>query len=235
MTDYDFTFAHREEGFDDHIEHSIRGYSNLLQDVIAYSRYFVEDGTNVVDIGCSTGKLTEALILENQDHCYNANYVGVELATGFYDDLDKRYQNITSNNPWASVNFVKDDIRNFGFENCSLITSLFTLQFMPPRHRRSVLEKIYEGLNYGGAFIFAEKTVADDPRVQEMITFNYYDYKRQNFTTEDIMDKEKNLRHMMKPNTWKEIVSNLACAGFSFDKIQPFWRNHMFVGAIAIK
>ena len=33
---YDFTFAQREEGFDDHIEHSIRGYTNLLEDVIVY-------------------------------------------------------------------------------------------------------------------------------------------------------------------------------------------------------
>ena len=46
----DFTFAHREEGFDEHIEKSIRGYSHLLNDVINYSRYFVEDHTNVVAV-----------------------------------------------------------------------------------------------------------------------------------------------------------------------------------------
>lgn len=234
-SNYDFTFAHREEGFDDHIEHSIRGYSNLLEDVVSYSRYFVEDGTNVVDIGCSTGKLTERIIMENQDHCAEAHYVGVELAQGFHNDLDKRYDNITNNNPWVDLDFIKGDIREYDFNNCSLVTSIFTLQFMPPRHRRNVLENIYRGLNNGGAFIFAEKTVADNPRIQEMITFNYYDYKRKNFSTEDIMDKERTLRHMMKPNTWKEIQSNLAVAGWGFDQIQPFWRNHMFVGAIAIK
>lgn len=231
----DFTFAHREEGFDEHIEQSIRGYSHLLNDVVNYSRYFVEDDTNVVDIGCSTGKLTQALIEENQDHCAEAKYVGVEIAEGFFNDLDDRYKHISTLHPWADVNFVKDDIRNYKFENCSLVTSIFTLQFMPPRHRREVLEKIYKGLNYGGAFIFAEKTVCEDPRLQDMMTFNYYDYKRQAFTTEDIMDKERTLRHMMKPNTWKEIQSNLSVAGFGFDKVQPFWRNHTFVGAIAIK
>ena len=52
----DFTFAHREEGFDEHIEKSIRGYSQLMDDVISLSRYFIEDETKVVDIGCSTGK-----------------------------------------------------------------------------------------------------------------------------------------------------------------------------------
>jgi hypothetical protein len=47
------------------------------------------------------------------------------------------------------------------------------------------------------------------------------------------MDKERTLRHMMKPNTWDEITDMLVRAGFS--NIQPFWRNHAFVGAIAIK
>jgi tRNA (cmo5U34)-methyltransferase len=235
MAEYDFTFAHRDEGFDDHIEHSIRGYSNLVDDIVSYSRYFVENGTSVVDLGCSTGKVTEKLILENQDHCAEAHYIGVELAEGFYDNLDKREDAITANNPWVDLEFIKGDIRDCNFTNCSFITSIFTLQFMPPRHRKEVLEKIYKGLNTGGAFIFAEKTVAEDPRVQEMITFNYYDYKRKNFDTEDIMDKERTLRHMMKPNTWSEIVNNLIEAGFDPIKIQPFWRNHMFVGAIVIK
>ena len=67
----DFTFAHREEGFDKHIEQSIRGYSDLIQDVISLSRHFIEDNTNVVDIGCSTGKMTKALIDYNLDHCTN--------------------------------------------------------------------------------------------------------------------------------------------------------------------
>jgi len=229
----DFTFAHREEGFDDHIEHSIRGYGNLLEDVIALSRYFVEDDTNVVDIGCSTGKLTKALLEENQDHCCDANYVGVEIAEGFFGDLDKRYEELTSMNPWASVSFVKDDIRNYEFENCSLVTSIFTLQFMPKRHRQTVIENIYKGLNDGGAFIFSEKTICENANFQDMLTFNYYDYKRKSFDTEDIMDKERTLRHMMKPNTWNEITDMLYNAGFN--DIQPFWRNHMFVGAIAVK
>jgi len=49
----------------------------------------------------------------------------------------------------------------------------------------------------------------------------------------DILEKEKTLRNMLKPNTWKELEGMLECAGFK--TAQPFWRNHMFVGAIAIK
>ena len=75
----DFTFAHREEGFDEHIEKSIRGYSHLLEDVVALSRYFVEDDTNVYDLGCSTGKMTQRLIAANYDHCTDAYWYGIEI------------------------------------------------------------------------------------------------------------------------------------------------------------
>ena len=225
----DFTFAHREEGFDEHIEKSIRGYSNLLEDVISLSRYFVEDDTNIVDIGCSTGKLTKAMIEYNEDHCSDGNYIGIEIAEGFFKDLENRADELKKH----QVDFILDDIRNYDFENCSLVTSIFTLQFMPKKDRLNVMKNIYKGLNDGGAFIFAEKTICQNALVQDMITFNYYDYKRKSFDTEDIMDKERTLRHMMKPNTWEEIEINLAKAGFS--DVQPFWRNHAFVGALAIK
>ena len=109
----DFTFAHREEGFDEHIEKSIRGYSNLLEDVISLSRYFVEDDTTVVDIGCSTGKLTKAMIDYNKDHSNNANWVGVEIADGFVDDLKKRKKELDSHD----VEFIMEDILKGSVDN----------------------------------------------------------------------------------------------------------------------
>ena len=81
-----FTFATREEGFDQHIEQSIRGYSNLWNDVLQLSRYFVEDHTNVVDIGCSTGKLLTSMIDQNDSFAPLANYNGVEVEEDFYEE-----------------------------------------------------------------------------------------------------------------------------------------------------
>ena len=130
VKNYDFTFAQREEGFDDHIEFSIRGYNNLLDDIINLSRNFVEDETNVVDIGCSTGKLTEAFIKGNKDFCKHANYVGIELAPSFFPELDARLDRMKDELYWASVDFQKKDVRNYEFKNCSLVTSVFTLQFI---------------------------------------------------------------------------------------------------------
>ena len=228
----DFTFAHREEGFDEHIENSIRGYSNLMEDVVSLSRYFVEDDTNIIDIGCSTGKNTKAMMEYNKDHSPEAKYIGVEIADGFKQDLKTRTKELNDAG-FTNVEFVMKDIRNFQISNANLVTSIFTLQFMPKKDRKEVISNVYAGLNEGGAFIFAEKTICESALVQDMITFNYYDYKRRSFDTKDIMDKERTLRNIMKPMTWPEIQLMLSMAGFS--TLQPFWRNHSFVGAIALK
>jgi tRNA (cmo5U34)-methyltransferase len=95
------------------------------------------------------------------------------------------------------------------------------------------LNRIYDGLNPGGAFIFGEKTYSCSSKVQDILTFMFYDHKRKSFTADDIMTKEVTLRNMLKPNTWTELQSMLFEAGFS--SVQTFWQNHLFLGAIAIK
>tara|TARA_Y100000296_G_scaffold60438_1_gene70046 strand:+ start:1539 stop:2213 length:675 start_codon:yes stop_codon:yes gene_type:complete len=219
-----FTFATREEGFDQHIEQSIRGYSNLWNDVLQLSRYFVEDHTNVVDIGCSTGKLLRSMIDQNDSFAPFANYNGVEVEEDFYEGYEEDESRIV---------YHKQDIRDYHFKNNSFITSIFTLQFMPPKDRKTVMKRIYNGLNTGGGFVFAEKVFSDDAKVQDMITFMYYDYKRKSFTSDDILNKEIELRHMMKPDTTDMLQTR--CFEVGFDCVQQFWQNHNFVGFIAIK
>ena len=229
----DFTFAHRDEGFDNHIEMSIRGYNNLQDDIVSLSRYFVENDTNVVDIGCSTGKTIAAMAKQNVEFAPKATYVGVEIAEGFFDDMDNRRIELEAAYPETQFDFVYKDIRGYTFYDCSLVTSLFTLQFMPIKDRQQTIENIYYGLNEGGAFLFAEKILANDSKSQDMLTFTFYDYKRKSFTEQDIMQKEVTIRNMLKPNNWLEIETMLLSAGFR--SVQPFWQNFLFVGAVALK
>ena len=223
-----FTFAQRAEGFDTHIEFSIRGYSNLIDDVLKLSEYFVEDDTNVIDIGCSTGKMLKAMIQQNS-FSKSAQYIGIELEDEFVENwkLDEKVNYI------PNLCLLNEDVRDFDFDNCSFVSSIFTLMFMPPHQRELVIKNVYNGLNSGGAFVFSEKTMADSAKVQDIRTFTYYDYKRKSFTTDDIMDKEKTLRSMAKPNTRDELLNMCKAAGFN--KIESFWQNHAFVGFLAIK
>ena len=223
----DFTFAHREEGFDNHISKSIRNYTTLHDDIVKMSRYFVEDNSVVVDIGCSTGKTLAAMYDQNKNFSNDVKYIGIDYADGFAEAMNQRMQE------YPELFLSQSDVRDYEFNNCSLITSIFTLQFVPRKDRQIILDKIYRGLNSGGGFIFSEKIYLSNSRIQDMITFMYYDFKREHFTEADIMQKEVTLRSMLRPNTWKELVVMLNNAGFK--DIQTFWQSHNFVGAIAIK
>ena len=222
-----FTFATAEEGFDSHIDQSVRGYSNLWTDVLKFSEYFVEDGTCVVDIGCSTGKLLKAMKEQNDKFAPKCFYKGIEIEEDFFPELIDEDQ----------LKFWKGDVRSFewvtGATNCSLVTSIFSLQFMPKTNRQQIIDRIYEALVKGGAFIFSEKIFSIDSQLQEMMQFCYYDYKRQFYSAEELLDKEVNLRHMMKPLTYSELIEMVEKAGF--ESVQPFWQNFNFVGIIAIK
>ena len=222
-----FTFATSEEGFDTHIDHSVRGYSNLWTDVLKFSEYFVEDGTCVVDIGCSTGKLLKSMKEQNDKFAPKCFYKGIEIEEDFFPKLIDE----------ENLKFWKGDVRSFdwvtGAVNCSLVTSIFSLQFMPKTNRQQIIDRIYEALVKGGAFIFSEKIFSIDSQLQEMMQFCYYDYKRQFYSAEELLDKEVNLRHMMKPLTYSELLEMVEKAGF--ESVQPFWQNFNFVGVIAIK
>ena len=222
-----FTFATSEEGFDTHIDQSVRGYSNLWTDVLKFSEYFVEDGTCVVDIGCSTGKLLKSMKEQNDKFAPKCFYKGIEIEEDFFPKLIDE----------ENLKFWKGDVRSFdwvtGAVNCSLVTSIFSLQFMPKTNRQQIIDRIYEALVKGGAFIFSEKIFSIDSQLQEMMQFCYYDYKRQFYSAEELLDKEVNLRHMMKPLTYSELLEMVEKAGF--ESVQPFWQNFNFVGVIAIK
>jgi len=222
-----FTFATEEDGFDSHIERSIRRYQDLWADILKFSEYFVEDGTTVVDIGCSTGKLLKAMKAQNDRFASGCLYKGIELEEFFFSSLEND----------GNLHFEQVDIREFdwstGARNCSLVVSMFTLQFIPKRDRQLILNRVHQALIKGGALIFSEKILSETSQIEEMMTFCYYDWKRKYFSSQEILEKEGKLRHMMKPLIFRELANMLREAGFQ--EFQPFWQNFNFIGVIALK
>ena len=223
----EFTFATEVGGFDSHIDSSIRGYQDLWGDVLKFSEYFVEDETTVIDIGCSTGRLLKAMKIQNDRFAPQCTYRGIELESSFFPELGDEDR----------LTFEKLDVRNFDWDkkaiNCCMVTSLFTLQFLPKRDRQQLIEQIHDSLSKGGAFIFSEKLLSSTSQLEEMMTFCYYDWKRKHFSAEQILEKEEKLRHMMKPLCLDDLIALVKSAGFR--DIQTFWQNFNFVGIIALK
>jgi tRNA (cmo5U34)-methyltransferase len=218
-----FSFSSVANGFDEHITKSIRGYADLRDDVVGISRYFILDETNVLDIGCSQGTMLKRIKDENTQ-APNANYTGIEINKDFQQHWK----------PETNLNYKVEDVRESdALSNMSFAISLFTFQFLAEKDRLSLLQKIYDNLVDGGAFVTAEKIYSMNAKVQDMVDSLYYDFKRQSFTEKEILDKEQELRHLAKLTTENLLISQLRSVGFR--GIQIFWRNFNFIGVLAMK
>lgn len=208
------------ENFDEHIEKSIKGYGELVQDIQNLSEYFVEPNTNVYDVGCSSGKLVYELAKKHR----KANIIGIEKEDNFTKSLENK----------KNALFKKMDLFDVeNMTNASFVTSVFTMQFIQQHKRFKAIQKVYKSMNYGAGFILCEKMLAENSKLQDILAFMYYDHKRNNFTDTEILDKEYDLRHQMKLYTLNENIEMLRDAGFR--KIEIFWKRYTFTGILAIK
>jgi tRNA (cmo5U34)-methyltransferase len=204
------------KNFDNHISKSIKGYEELNENIIGISNYFIEDNTNVYDIGCSTGKLISKY--KNK----KAKYFGIEIEKNLITQKD------------VNFNLINYDVRDFtGYSNASFVTSIFTMQFIPQKDRQKIINNIFNGLNKGGAFVICEKIYSKSPKIQDIMTSLYYDFKRKSFSQAEILDKEQDLRKIMKIETENTIFKELKKAGFS--QADMFFRSFNFVGILSIK
>src|SRR5690349_1645393 len=120
----DFNFGDHSESFDDHIRQSIPGLDVLRSMVVDLSRTFVQPDTTVLDIGCSTGSALEAVRNANNRARASVRYLGI--------DTEEKFKGAWSSRSGADISFaVLDACRYDDFKNLSLVTSLFTLQFIP--------------------------------------------------------------------------------------------------------
>jgi tRNA (cmo5U34)-methyltransferase len=224
----DFSFAELAPAFRSHIQLSIPAYKDgLLSTCASLSRRFVQPGTRVIDIGCSTGHLLASIRRANQAARPDIQYVGIDIEPGF----SVHWNRLRARN----LHFEVADARSYqGFSDLSLALSVFTLQFMRPVDKLPLLKRIYDGLVEGGALVIAEKTLAETARLQDALTFPYYDYKlKKGFSPAHILDKERSLRGKM--TLWTEAELKTALSQVGFREIEPIWRSFMFVSFLALK
>ena len=216
-----FSFSTIEQ-FDKHVSKSVDGYIELHDAVCKIAEYFIDDNTNVFDIGCSTGTLIKKIDTTVQRN--GVKLIGIEPEWNFAKELI----------PTERINWLHADA-TIGkvFNNASLITSIFTIQFIQTRKRRDLIKDIYNGLNDGGAFIFAEKIRSDNSFAQDVFTFAYYDFKLKSFSGTQILEKEKDLRYQLKPLTLEDNKKLIFEAGFKTASV--FWQRWNFTAMLCIK
>ncbi|ESF28623.1 tRNA cmo(5)U34 methyltransferase, partial [Salmonella enterica subsp. enterica serovar Tallahassee str. 0012] len=118
------------------------------------------------------------------------------------------------------VEVVEGDIRDITIENASMVVLNFTLQFLEPAERQALLDKIYLGLNPGGALVLSEKFSFEDAKVGELLFNMHHDFKRANGYSElEISQKRSMLENVMLTDSVETHKARLRQAGFEHSEL----------------
>jgi len=211
--------------FDSHVGKSVPLYAEGHNLILKFSDFFLSNESICYDIGCSTGALLYALYTKNSGK--NVSYIGLDSEEDMISLASEKY-NIDS------IKFMHANIINEELKKSDLIISYYTLQFILPKYRQAVFDKIYDALNWGGAFIFFEKIRAPDARFQDILNQIYMEYKvENNYTPEEIYNKSMSLKGVLEPFSENANIEFLTRAGFK--DYMSIAKYLCFEGFIAIK
>tara|TARA_R110000744_G_scaffold18322_1_gene49335 strand:+ start:10011 stop:10691 length:681 start_codon:yes stop_codon:yes gene_type:complete len=217
-----FSFSTIKE-FDKHIRQSIKGFDVLYEVVEEVSKFFIKDNMNVYDLGCSEGTLLHNLYMKNIN--IKSSYVGYDKESNLLPTIAGRQY----------INYFCRDITDskIVFFNTNLVISVFTLQFLTIEQRRLVIKKSYQSLNIGGAMIIAEKILGETGREENILSTSTRQIKRNNFTDEELLNKEKTLVKIMQPLS--DIDNEIMFSEAGFEESITIWQTLNFKCYLLIK
>ena len=213
------------ETFDAHVSKSVPSYLKGHDLILNLSDYFVQNDSFIYDIGCSTGTLIRKL---QEKHKRSGIFVGIDVVENMISTAKSSTLSI------PNIEFHCESALEFEYEKSDLITAYYTLQFVRPRDRQKLFTKIYDTLNWGGAFIFFEKVRAPDARFQDIMTTLYHEYKLEmGYSETEVMDKAHSLKGILEPYSTRENFKMCERAGFV--DIMTISKDLSFEGFLAIK
>lgn len=229
-TDYigDFKFDEKVvKVFDDMVNRSVPYYSEIQRMTVELATDFAKPGTNLYDIGCSTGT-TFSLFDKAVDPA--VNFVGFDNSA---EMLEKAREKLSNSNRNIDLRLA-DLNKGIKISNASVITMILTLQFVRPLYREDIIQEIYNGLNKGGALILVEKVTSEDTIFNRLFIKHYYEYKaRMGYSELEIKQKREALENVLIPYRMDENFDLLRKVGFK--DIEVFFRWYNFCAIIALK
>ncbi len=213
--------------FDDMLKRSVPFYKEVQKLIIDFINLNAKDGDKLIDLGCSTA----LFLLELKSKAkVDLKLFGIDNSKPMLLQAQKKLQ----------AYGIKDIVLNFGdikevsLNNFDFIVANYTLQFIRPINRPKVVQKIFDGLKKGGTFIFSEKIVFEDKKLDKDIIEIYYDYKKhQGYSEYEISKKREALENVLIPFTISENIQMCKDAGFKSVHTIFQWAN--FVTFVAKK
>jgi tRNA (cmo5U34)-methyltransferase len=213
--------------FLEHVRRSVPLYDVGHDLICQVSDYFCHDDSVCYELGSSTGELTRKLARRHAGKP-GIRWIGIDAV----EPMVRKATAETEGLP--NVTFVEEDVVTFDFEKADLIVSYYCVQFIPPRLRQELFNRIYDRLNWSGAFLLFEKVRGPDARFQDMLISLYNEYKTSNgFNAEEILNKTASLKGVLEPFSTEGNLGLLRRAGFT--DIMTVMKYLSFEGFLAIK
>ena len=89
------------ECFDSHVRQSVFMYDEFHKSIINMSRFFIEDNTNILDIGTSTGELLKKL--PYNDTC---KYIGIDVEKDMVEKAREKLDDNYTLNKKLSIMYI---------------------------------------------------------------------------------------------------------------------------------
>lgn len=214
--------------FDDMLLRSVPFYKESQELTRRFAINALKEGGIVYDLGCSTASLLLA-IERAVGKSENIRLIGIDNSAAMIEHARKKIEAYGS-----QIELYEGDILQFPYEKAQVIISNYTLQFIRPLVRDTLVRNIADALNEGGVFIFSEKVVCEDPKLNKELIDCYYDFKKsQGYSEYEIVQKREALENVLIPYTMNENIQMAKNSGFKTCEVLFRWAN--FATFIAIK
>ncbi|MFT5573427.1 MAG: tRNA (cmo5U34)-methyltransferase [Cryomorphaceae bacterium] len=223
-----FTFDKKvADVFSDMISRSVPGYLQILELLPTLVRQFKQADANYYDLGCSLGAGMCAMA-EGLDE--PARIIGVDNSAAMLKQANLIVHGLDAHN----FELREQDLSVTSVENAALVLMNFTLQFISIDQRKPLIDKIYTGLNPGGALVLSEKIKFEDSKTNALLIDVHHQYKAdQGYSELEIAQKRDAIENVLIPETLECHTQRLSDAGFSV--ITPWVQNLQFISILAVK
>lgn len=212
--------------FDDMLKRSVPFYEEAMALSKRFALAYLKPQGRLYDLGCSTAS---TLLDIERDLPHEAELIGIDNARSMLEQARRKLRVYRS-----KIVLEEGDILTFDYRSAGVFISNYTLQFIRPPVRETLIRKLCDALEPGGAFIFSEKVVTEEKRLNKLMIDGYYDFKKaQGYSEYEIMQKREALENVLIPYTEAENQAMVKRCGFTHCETVFRWMN--FATFIAIK
>lgn len=226
----DFAFDEQVvEVFPDMISRSVPGYTNIINTIGNLSQQYAQSHTNIYDLGCSLGAAT--LAMKKSITTENCSIIGIDSSSAM---VERCKIHVNAFKGQSKVEILEGNILEVNMNNASMVVLNFTLQFIEPNLRQSLMQKIYDSLQPGGILVLSEKLKASDDVCNNLLIDLHHDFKRANGYSElEIAQKRTALENVMRPDSLETHLFRLNQSGFNH--VNQWFQCFNFMSLVAIK